>query len=32
MLGDGELLRTFEISVGELLDRSEESRRQYLLL
>ncbi|KAG2116177.1 hypothetical protein DEU56DRAFT_173812 [Suillus clintonianus] len=28
MLGHGEVLRTFEISVGELLDRSEQSRRQ----
>jgi hypothetical protein len=28
MLGHGELLRTFEISVGELLDRSEKSNRQ----
>ncbi|KAG2746776.1 hypothetical protein P692DRAFT_20887136, partial [Suillus brevipes Sb2] len=32
MLCHGELLRTFEISVGELLDRSEKSHRQYCLL
>ncbi|KAG1736983.1 hypothetical protein EDB19DRAFT_1006146 [Suillus lakei] len=30
MLCHGELLRTFEISVGELLDRSEKLNRQYL--
>jgi hypothetical protein len=28
MLGHGELIRTLEISVGELLDRSEKSNRQ----
>jgi hypothetical protein len=31
MLGHGDILRGFEISVAELLDRSENSRRQYLL-
>jgi hypothetical protein len=28
MLGHGDILRTFEISVPELVDRSEHSRRQ----
>ena len=31
MLGHGDLLRKFEVSVGDLLNRSEDLRRQWLL-